>query len=302
MNTYAIMGASGNIGKILAQELLKKGHQVRAIVRDKNKAKDLQTGGAKIFSANYENSKDLAPIFEGASAIFSFIPPGWEQNDLGIYQDRVGKAICEAIKMASIKNVLNLSSIGAELKEGTGPISGLYRQEQRLNSIKSLNVLHLRPHYFMENLFAAFPSIAAKERISSSIRGNLGIPMIETDDIGRKAADFLDRLDFHGTSIFEYVGPREVTLIEVTHTLGKAIGHPGLKFHQATEEEEKQNMLSSGINPKTAELIIEMGRAFNDRLVSPVQKMNAEHHAPTTIERFAEKFAQAFAKQFASKH
>lgn len=58
------------------------------------------------------------------------------------------------IAKAGVKRVVNLSGIGAHVSAGAGPIVGLHRQEQRLNAIADLDVLHVRPGYFFENHLA----------------------------------------------------------------------------------------------------------------------------------------------------
>ena len=54
---------------------------------------------------------------------------------------------------------MHLSSYGAHVPEGTGPIAGLHSSEQKLNAIRDLNVLHLRAAYFMENNLAVIAMI-----------------------------------------------------------------------------------------------------------------------------------------------
>jgi hypothetical protein len=68
------------------------------------------------------------------------------------WPSKIGSAIARALRNARVKFVVSLSSIGAHLGEKTGPIRGLHNQEVCLNDIKDLNVIHLRPAYFMENL------------------------------------------------------------------------------------------------------------------------------------------------------
>jgi hypothetical protein len=52
-----------------------------------------------------------------------------------------------------------LSSYGAQVPQGTGPVTGLHSSEQKLSAINGLNVLHLRAAYFMENNLAAIDMI-----------------------------------------------------------------------------------------------------------------------------------------------
>ena len=60
-------------------------------------------------------------------------------------------AIAAAVHKAGTKNVVVLSSVGAELPSGTGPVVGLYNLEQKLNQVVNANVLYLHCAYFMEN-------------------------------------------------------------------------------------------------------------------------------------------------------
>jgi hypothetical protein len=82
------------------------------------------------------------------------IPPKYDAPDMKAHIASIGKNYAEALKAASIKFVVNLSSVGAHLPDGCGPVSGLYRVEQALNELKNTNIKHLRPVWFYSNLFA----------------------------------------------------------------------------------------------------------------------------------------------------
>jgi len=293
-NIYTIMGATGNIGEVLTDKLIKNGHEVRVLGRNKDKLTALQTKGAKTYPLKFDSEASLAEAFQGATAVFSFIPPFYEADDFGAQQDRVGEAIVAALTKAKIKYVLNLSSIGAHLKMGTGPIQGLQRHEERLNSLKGVNILHFRPVYFMENQFLSIPLIKSEGINGSPLRSDLPIPLVATQDVGAKAAIFLDKLDFKGVSEFEFVGPDEVTLEKFTSVLGKAIGMEDLRYVQFSYEEAKRAMLSSGMKPSTVDLLIEMDRSYNEGKILPTQEINKDHQGSTTIEQFAQVFAAAY--------
>jgi len=63
------------------------------------------------------------------------------------------------VKDSSLRYAVHLSSYGAQVPEGTGPVAGLHSSEEKLNAISGLNVLHLRAAYFMENNLAAIGMI-----------------------------------------------------------------------------------------------------------------------------------------------
>ncbi len=295
-NIYSIMGATGNIGHIVTEELLKRGHEVRALGRNQEKLAALESKGAKVYPVEFNNSTSLAEAFQGATAVFSFIPAFYGADDFGAYQDLVGEAILAALSKTGVSHVLNLSSIGAHLDKGTGPVVGLHRHEERLNTLEDVNLLHLRPMYFMENQFWAIPLIKSEGINGSTLRGDLPIPVVATRDIGKKAASFLDRLDFNGISEFDFVGPEEVTLERFTSVLGKAIGKPDLRYVQFPYEEQRKAMLASGMKASIVDLLIELDRSFNEGKIKLTQGLNEDHKGSTTIEKFAEVFASVFAE------
>jgi len=295
---YVIMGATGHIGHTLTQELLKHSHHVIALGRNQRKLATLKAGGAQVIATeDFDRLDVLNTAFKGAQAVFSFIPPNYSAEDYPLYQDRVGETIKTAVEKNHVPFVVNLSSLAAHLSENTGPIKGLYRQEQRLNTLKSTQVLHVRPGYFMENLLMSIPSIYHTGIHRSPLLANNAIDLIATQDIAYKVAEFLHRLDFNGHTVFELVGPRPLNMIETTRRLGKAIKKPDLQYEQISYEEAEKQMHESRIKPSRAKLMVEMYKAINEGKFRPTQKITAEHRGQTTLETFAEVFAHAYKEQ-----
>jgi uncharacterized protein YbjT (DUF2867 family) len=288
----AVVGATGHIGTVLTEELLRKGHEVRALGRDKTKLAALASKGAKTKTAAFDDAAALTEALKGADAAFTMIPPSYGEDNFSAWQDRSGEAIAKAVSKAGLKHVLDLSSVGAQHPSGTGPITGLHRQEKRLEGISGLNVLHLRASYFMENHFWSIPTIKSAGVNGSSMKPDLSFSEVATADIGRKAAERLDRLDFKGRVVVEFGGPRELTLKEATAILGRAIGKPDLQYVQFPYEDAEKAMAGSGMNPGTAKLMVEMSRGFNEGLCVPESPI--KDRGAVTLEDFARGFAQAF--------
>ena len=292
--TFAIMGATGNIGHHLTEELLKKGHTVRALGRDPHKLEVLRGKGAEIHSGDSTDSDYLHKAFKGCDAVFSFLPPDYNATDLEVHRDEIGKAIALAIVKSKVSHVLNLSSVGAELSLGTGPIKALHRQEERLNAIENLNVLHFRPNFFMENLLWSLPTIKSSGFIATHLKKDLPIPMVATHDIGIKIAELLEAHKFKGSTVFDFAGPRDITMEEVAKIIGAAIGRPDLKYAQFSYNQAEKEIISSGIKHQLAKMFVDMYKAFNEKKIIPTQPLTAEHRGHTTIEDFARTFSQAY--------
>jgi uncharacterized protein YbjT (DUF2867 family) len=289
-----ILGATGNIGRPIAETLLARGEKVRVISRTPQHLEPLVNKGAEPLAGSADDPAFLARALSGAKAVFVMIPPDLKSDNYLAHCNRIGEAITQAIKNSGVKNIVNLSSVGADLPSGTGPIVGLHNQEQRLNSINGVNILHLRPTYFMENLFATIGLIKTAGFNGTSLKPDLPIPMIATQDIAEHAAGRLVRLDFQGTPVQELLGPRDVTMNEATHAIGAAIGKPDLKYVQFSYQDAEKGMIGSGLSPDLARTYNEMIRGFNEGKVISTLRRTPDNATKTTIEEFAKLFAQIY--------
>ena len=154
-----VTGATGRTGKVAAEALLAKGEKVRVIGRDARKLEPLVQQGGEPFVGDVEDVASMTKAFTGATAVYLVLPEDTSQQDLRAHQERVSDSYAAAIGNAHVPYVVNLSSIGAQHAEKTGPIVGLHNQEQKLNRIADLNVLYLRAAYFMENLLMSIAPI-----------------------------------------------------------------------------------------------------------------------------------------------
>ncbi len=298
---YVILGATGNIGSVITNALLAKGEKVRVVGRGANKLQPFVDKGAIPFPAEIRDVAALTKALEGARAAFLLIPPDPSSPDYRAAQEEKSDALAAAVQAAGLKYAVNLSSIAAQLPAGTGPIAGLHNAEIKLNRIASLHVLHLRPAYFMENELPAAELIRNMGIFGSALRPDLNIPMIATRDIGAFAAERLLKLDFSGKSTRELLGPRDVTRTEITSIIGRAIGKPELAYVQFTYAQMEQALEQKGVTTKTAQMYVEMMRAFNDGIAVGEEPRSAANTTPSTFEEFAQEvFAAAYRGRAAS--
>ncbi|MCP4582856.1 MAG: SDR family NAD(P)-dependent oxidoreductase [candidate division Zixibacteria bacterium] len=291
---YVITGATGNIGKMIAEKLLAKGEKVRVVGRDKTKLQSLVDKGAEPFQADLLDTEAITKAFNGAKALYILIPPNYTAADFRAYQNEVGQSLAAAIKNAGVKHVVNLSSVGAHMAEKVGVVKGLHDQEERLNKLEGTNVLHLRPTFFMENNLWQIPTIKENGIMGSATNPDKPVPQIAISDIADYATNRLTKLDFAGKSTRELLGPKDISMNEVTKAFGVAIGKTDLKFVQFSYEDTKNAMMKMGMSEDVANNMIELQKAFNDGEWQPTETRSAENTTPTTIEEFAGTFAAAF--------
>jgi uncharacterized protein YbjT (DUF2867 family) len=183
-----ITGATGNTGRPAAEALLAKGEKVRVMGRDAKKLESLVQQGAEAFVGSVEDAGAMTKALEGATAAYLLIPADAHQPDYRAYQERVSDAYAAAVASAHVPYVVTLSSIGAEHAEKTGPIVGLHNMEEKLNRITGLNLLHLRPAGFMENLFMSISPMRTMGIFPGAAPGDVPVAWIATKDIGTYAA------------------------------------------------------------------------------------------------------------------
>jgi uncharacterized protein YbjT (DUF2867 family) len=72
-NKVVIFGSTGNMGGAAAQQLLKRGWQVRAVTRnlESKKAAKLASMGAEIVQADLEDQQSLRKAIYGCTQVFS---------------------------------------------------------------------------------------------------------------------------------------------------------------------------------------------------------------------------------------
>ncbi|HEU5403949.1 MAG TPA: NmrA family NAD(P)-binding protein, partial [Terriglobales bacterium] len=238
---------------------------------------------------------------EGAKAAYLMIPPDIRNQDYRAYQDRLVESIGTAVEKAGLSHALVLSSVGADKPDKTGPVVGLHNLEQRLNRISGLNMLALRPAYFMENTLPQTVLIRMFGMTAGALRGDLSLPMISTRDIGEYAVSALLKSDFRGKQTRELLGERDLTMNEVSTIIGKAIGKPDLKYNQLPDEQTRGGLISMGMSPSIANLILEMAAAMNSGYMCALEQRSAENTTSTSYEKFVdEEFVPSYQKAAAA--
>jgi uncharacterized protein YbjT (DUF2867 family) len=288
---YVILGASENTGSIIANSLLSEGKKVRVMGRDAGRLQRFVRQGAEAFRANLGDAAALTKAFSGARAAYLMSPPPKSREE----QERESDAIPKAVKESGLAHAVHLSSYGAQVPEGTGPVAGLHSSEQKLNAISGLSVLHLRAVYFMENNLAAIDMIHEMGVFGSAVLSGLKRPMIATRDVGDYAAQRLLHLDFSGKQTRELLGERDLSMTEVAAVIARGIGKLGLLYEQFSYDQVQQVLTQKGIPPKGAALYIEMYKAINAGVLVPQEPRSPENTTPTSFENFVQDvFAPAY--------
>jgi uncharacterized protein YbjT (DUF2867 family) len=282
--TYVILGATGNTGSIIADTLLLQGKKVRVVGRDAGRLQRFVRKGAEAFTGDVSDVGALTKAFRGARAAYLLLPPITSRED----QERESDAIAKAATESGLRYAVHLSSYGAHVPEGTGPVTGLHSSEQKLNAIGGLSVLHLRAAYFMANNLAAISMIQGMGIFGHALRPELKLPMIATRDVGEYGARRLLNLDFSGKQTRELLGERDLSMTEITAVIARGIGKPDLRYEQFSYDQMQRALEQMGMEPKKAAVYVEMFRAMNAGVLAAQELRSVQNSTPTSIEKFVQ--------------
>jgi uncharacterized protein YbjT (DUF2867 family) len=211
----------------------------------------------------------LAEAFRGTDAVYTMMPFDPAAADFHDHQRRHGEAIAQALRASAVRRVVALSSIGAELSHGNGPVASLHQQEQRLLSIRGIDLLLLRPGAFFENLDEAPAMIQAQGVLADAYAPDVPVPMVATAEVAQVAAEALLRRDWSGPTVRQVLGPREVSHVEVARIIGERIGRRDLQYVQMDYGTWTDVLIASGVSPAVAPILTELVRSINEGRVKP---------------------------------
>jgi uncharacterized protein YbjT (DUF2867 family) len=283
--SIAVTTPTGNIGSRVAQRLLEAGADVTLLVRSASKVEDLVRAGAKVVEGTLEDSDFVARATEGAEALFWLTPPNMTVSSLRLWRRGLAANAREAVRRNGIGHVVHLSSIGAQLSWGTGPIASLHDGELLLNDVAP-SIRHLRAGFFMENFLFQVEPIRAHGSLFQAMPGNLRVPMVATRDIGDVAARLLLDRGWSGQRAVGVHGPADVSGEEAAAVIGKALGR-SVRYVQVTGEQARESLLKMGVSPDVANSFVEMYGAFSTNPSLVAEPRTAETTTPTTLAKWA---------------
>lgn len=293
---FVVTGSLGNISKPLAEELVASGHSVTVVSSKADKTEQIEALGAKAAIGSVDDVAFLTKTFTGADAVYTMVPPNFGAGDWKKYIASIGENYAEAIHAAGVKNVVNLSSMGAHMPEGCGPVSGLYFVEKALNALEGVNVKHLRPGFFYTNFLANVGMVKHMGIIGGNYGENASLVLVHPTDIAEVAAEELQGLSFKGKSV-RYIASDEKTTHEVAAILGKAIGKPELPWINFKDEDTIGGMMQAGLPEDIAKNYAEMGAAMRSgEMDSDYLKNKPTAFGNTKFEAFAPVFAAVYAQ------
>src|SRR6516165_408292 len=236
---FLVTGATGHTGGYTVEQLLERGHGVRALAhREDDRSKRLEKMGAEVVIGDFLKFNDVRAAMRGVRGAYFCYPirPGILQATAYFAQ---------AAKEAGLECVVNMSQKSAREDALSHAAQDHWLSEQVFDW-SGITATHLRPTYFDEWLLYLAPMIRA---------GVLHVPFgtgrhapIAAEDQARVIVGILENPNPHRRQVYPLYGPVEFTHAEIAQVLSRVLGWE-VQYKQVSMETMRTMMASGGQKP-----------------------------------------------------
>ena len=292
-----ITGSLGHISKPLTEILVQKGHDVTVISTKAEKIKDIEALGASAAIGPLEDVDFLTSTFTGIDAAYVMEPPFnfFDKSiDPGKYYEGLANGYKQAILQSGVKRVIHLSSIGAHTNTGVGMLAAHHEVENILKQLPGdVSIKFMRPVGFYYNMFAYIQTIKSQDVIVQNYGGdNEKEPWVSPLDIAATIAEEFEK-PFDGRTV-RYIASDEIGPNEVAGILGEAIGKPGLKWIEISDEQMLNGIVAAGFNPQAAKGLVEMNAGRRSGVLYEDYNKSKPALGKVKLKDFAKSFAAVY--------
>jgi NAD(P)H dehydrogenase (quinone) len=285
-----VTGATGDTGRATVEELLARGHQVRALAHGQDeRSKALRDRGVEVVYGDLLDFGQVRSALSGVRRAYFVYPirPGILQATAYFAQ---------AAKEAGVDGIVNMSQKSAR-EDAKSHAATDHWLSERVFDWSGVTVAHIRPTYFAEWLLYLAPMIKA---------GLLHVPFgtgkhapIAAEDMGRVIVGILEDPAPHKGKIYPLFGPVEYTYRETAEILGRVLGKD-VRYKQVEFEEFKQTLKARGkaqsgedfLFQHLKEVAIDHQNGVFEGTNDLVEKLGGR--PPMTLEAFITKNRRAF--------
>lgn len=258
---HIILGAAGQIGSMLIDDLLKKKQTVRAVVRNENKSNALREKGAEVVTADIRNADDLKKVFHGGKAVFLLTPENPECKDFIGETKTILSAYREAVLYSGIGRVIGLSSMGAQHENGTGNLSASYLLEHSFEDF-DVEQVFIRPSYYFSNWLGYQDLVREYGILPTFFPPEMKLAMIAPTDVAAFLSDVMTR-EAIPENILEITGPLAYSSQEIAKIYGEVF-HRKVSLQQVFPADWEKTLMEAGFSEDGTRNLMLMTQAVID--------------------------------------
>ena len=199
---FLVMGITGKVGGATARHLLAQGKQVRALVRNREKAAKWADQGVQLVDGDWNDSAAIEMALRDVEGAFVMLPAVWAPSPDYKEAKAVIANYVGALAQATPPRVVALSSMGANRTSGLGMITALSLLEQGFREL-TLPIAYVRAGGFFENFLYGLQVAQGGTLPVYYNPTDRKSTMVATDDIGAEVAALLTGPTWSGQRVIE---------------------------------------------------------------------------------------------------
>ena len=252
--SYVITGATGHLGRLVVQELLRRGvpaGDITAAGRDITKVKDLADRGVRVLAIDYDDPASLDAAFRGADRILlvSASEPGRRAQQ---HENAIDAAVRAGADLLAYTSIANAGTTSMRL-------AAEHQATEAALRASGLTYALLRNSWYVENYTAQVPAILQRGSLAGSA-GDGRVSAATRADYAAAAAAVLTG-DGHAGRAYELGADEAFTLAELAAEIGAQAGQP-VSYLDLPEDEYARLLTSAGLPEVAAVTLADADRGL----------------------------------------
>ena len=290
MHMIAIVGATGNTGRAVVNELKQLGQNPVCVVRNPEKAREVLGPDARTAVAELTDQAGLEKALQGVQSVFVVTGhnPGMveQQNN-----------VLDAAMRAGAKYLVRVGGGPAVVRPDSESVIGRshYTIEERLRA-SGIGWVILRPGLFMQNVFTQAATIKNDNKMVLPFAKDLPVALTDVGDTGAVSARILIDPAPHAGKTYEFTG-KLTNYGEFSDVFSQVLGRT-ITYVGVTPEQAEQAMKSRGMPDWLVQHLVTIAKlgakgAFSKESIGPIREIVKRE--PITTRQFVEKHKAMFA-------
>lgn len=248
---------TGQVGRRIIPELLSPEFSVRVITENPAALpEEIREQVEVVVGSAAEPATMLAALDDIESVYFCIPTAPMAEKDVQGHYERFARVLSGAVQQAGTPRLVTISTVGRDLAQNAGAISGLHGMEEILNQ-SGAAIRHLRCGLFMESLLPQAPLILERGVFCFPIPGDVPLPMVAAHDVADVALRWLVRQDWNGIENPMVPGPERISCNQAAAVFEAVLERP-VQYREAPANQYIQSLAVVGASVEYAQGMVQM--------------------------------------------